>query len=93
MTEILPELPGASMFHKHILFQVSDEGKGVAGISNMLTITRLHNSISAAAVMRRSVYISVVYFQLSVKGMGVACISSMLTTVDDFFPWVPIFVD
>ncbi|KAK7483393.1 hypothetical protein BaRGS_00025333 [Batillaria attramentaria] len=34
---------------------VSDEGRGVAGISNMLTLTRLHNSLSAASSMRRMV--------------------------------------
>ncbi|KAL8559901.1 hypothetical protein ACOMHN_016947 [Nucella lapillus] len=36
-------------------FRVSDEGRGVAGISNMLTLTRLHNSLSASSVMRRMV--------------------------------------
>nr|KAG5690091.1 hypothetical protein BaRGS_016399 [Batillaria attramentaria] len=36
-------------------FRVSDEGRGVAGISNMLTLTRLHNSLSAASSMRRMV--------------------------------------
>ena len=35
------------------LMQVSDEGRGVAGISKMLTLTRLHNSMSAASSMRR----------------------------------------
>lgn len=38
-----------------ILFQISDEGRGVAGISNMLTISRIHNALSSAAAMRRYV--------------------------------------
>ncbi|KAG8455626.1 hypothetical protein GDO86_001724 [Hymenochirus boettgeri] len=33
--------------------QISPEGRGVASISSMLTITRIHNTISAAAGMRR----------------------------------------
>lgn len=33
--------------------QLSEEGRGVASIANMLTVTRIHNSISAAAAMRR----------------------------------------
>ncbi|XP_040272629.1 acyl-CoA dehydrogenase family member 11-like isoform X1 [Bufo bufo] len=33
--------------------QISPEGRGVASISNMLTITRIHNTIAAAAGMRR----------------------------------------
>ncbi|XP_030592872.1 acyl-CoA dehydrogenase family member 11 [Archocentrus centrarchus] len=33
--------------------RLSVEGRGVASIANMLTITRIHNSISAAAAMRR----------------------------------------
>uniref|UniRef100_A0A3B3HQ85 Acyl-CoA dehydrogenase family, member 11 n=1 Tax=Oryzias latipes TaxID=8090 RepID=A0A3B3HQ85_ORYLA len=32
---------------------LSEEGRGVASIANMLTITRIHNSISAVAAMRR----------------------------------------
>uniref|UniRef100_A0AAQ5Y5M9 Acyl-CoA dehydrogenase AidB n=1 Tax=Amphiprion ocellaris TaxID=80972 RepID=A0AAQ5Y5M9_AMPOC len=32
---------------------LSDEGRGVASIANMLTITRIHNSVSAASTMRR----------------------------------------
>ena len=31
---------------------VSPEGRGIAAISNMLTVTRIHNSVSAAAAMR-----------------------------------------
>ncbi|KAM6931238.1 acyl-CoA dehydrogenase family member 11 [Xenentodon cancila] len=34
-------------------FRLSDKGRGVASIANMLTITRIHNSVSAAAAMRR----------------------------------------
>ncbi|MEE6510098.1 hypothetical protein FKM82_029140 [Ascaphus truei] len=33
--------------------QISPEGRGVASITSMLTITRIHNTISAAASMRR----------------------------------------
>lgn len=33
--------------------KVSPDGRGVASIANMLTLTRLHNSISAASAMRR----------------------------------------
>ncbi|XP_078467763.1 acyl-CoA dehydrogenase family member 11-like isoform X1 [Lampetra fluviatilis] len=33
--------------------RISEEGRGVASISSMLTITRLHNAISSAAAMRR----------------------------------------
>lgn len=33
--------------------RVSDIGEGVKTISNMLTITRIHNSLSSAAYMRR----------------------------------------
>ncbi|XP_069817569.1 acyl-CoA dehydrogenase family member 11-like isoform X2 [Dendropsophus ebraccatus] len=33
--------------------RISPEGRGVASISNMLTLTRIHNTISAAAWMRR----------------------------------------
>ena len=31
---------------------VSPEGRGIPAISNMLTVTRIHNSVSAAAAMR-----------------------------------------
>ena len=31
---------------------VSPEGRGISAISNMLTVTRIHNSVSAAAAMR-----------------------------------------
>lgn len=33
--------------------QLSEEGRGVASIANMLTITRIHNSVAAAGAMRR----------------------------------------
>ncbi|XP_062592259.1 acyl-CoA dehydrogenase family member 11-like [Saccostrea cucullata] len=33
--------------------QISEEGRGVAGISNMLTISRIHNALSSASGMRR----------------------------------------
>jgi hypothetical protein len=32
---------------------VSDEGRGVASIANLLTLTRIHNALSSAANMRR----------------------------------------
>ncbi|KAK5871411.1 hypothetical protein PBY51_004295 [Eleginops maclovinus] len=38
--------------------RISEEGRGVASIANMLTITRIHNSISAAAAMRRIVQLA-----------------------------------
>ena len=31
---------------------VADEGRGIASISSMLTITRLHNTLSAVSAMR-----------------------------------------
>jgi len=34
-------------------FQVSEKGRGVSCISDMLMITRFHNSISASSVTRR----------------------------------------
>lgn len=34
-------------------YRLSEEGRGVASIANMLKITRIHNSVSAAAAMRR----------------------------------------
>lgn len=38
--------------------RLSEEGRGVGSIANMLTITRIHNSISAAAAMRRVVQLA-----------------------------------
>lgn len=34
-------------------FKVSEEGRGIASISPMLTITRIHNAIAALSSMRR----------------------------------------
>uniref|UniRef100_A0A672IJF3 Acyl-CoA dehydrogenase family member 11-like n=1 Tax=Salarias fasciatus TaxID=181472 RepID=A0A672IJF3_SALFA len=39
--------------------RLSEEGRGVASIANMLTITRIHNSVSAAAAMRRQVTLDI----------------------------------
>nr|XP_033810729.1 acyl-CoA dehydrogenase family member 11-like isoform X2 [Geotrypetes seraphini] len=36
-------------------FRISDEGHGVSAIANMLTITRIHNTIFAVAIMRRMI--------------------------------------
>lgn len=36
-----------------LYIQLSEEGRGVASIANMLTITRIHNGVSAVAAMRR----------------------------------------
>lgn len=33
--------------------RLSEEGRGVAGIAHMLTVTRIHNCVAAAAAMRR----------------------------------------
>ncbi|XP_077418704.1 acyl-CoA dehydrogenase family member 11 [Vanacampus margaritifer] len=38
--------------------RLSEEGRGVSSIANMLTITRIHNSMSAAAAMRRVVQLA-----------------------------------
>lgn len=38
--------------------KLSEEGRGVSSIANMLTITRIHNSVSAAAAMRRVVQLA-----------------------------------
>ncbi|KAK3862515.1 hypothetical protein Pcinc_031631 [Petrolisthes cinctipes] len=38
--------------------RVSDEGRGVAAIANMLTITRLHNAVSSCSLMRRLLQLS-----------------------------------
>ncbi|XP_076838590.1 acyl-CoA dehydrogenase family member 11 isoform X2 [Brachyhypopomus gauderio] len=37
---------------------LSKEGRGVASIANMLTLTRIHNTVSAVAVMRRITQLS-----------------------------------
>ncbi|CAH1801951.1 unnamed protein product [Owenia fusiformis] len=50
------QLPTAELLLTGIpAIKVSDEGRGVATISHMLTITRIYNSISAVAGMRRIV--------------------------------------
>lgn len=36
-------------------YRISDEGRGVAGISQMLTLTRIHTAVHAASAMRRMV--------------------------------------
>ena len=41
--------------------RVSDPGRGVASISPMLTVTRIHNAISAVGVMRRILQLSTDY--------------------------------
>ncbi|XP_073410162.1 acyl-CoA dehydrogenase family member 11-like isoform X1 [Dendrobates tinctorius] len=48
------QLPTAELLLDGVkALRISPEGHGVASISNMLTITRIHNTISAAAGMRR----------------------------------------
>ncbi|XP_068166759.1 acyl-CoA dehydrogenase family member 11-like [Antennarius striatus] len=39
-------------------YRLSEEGRGVASIANMLTVTRIHNTVSAAATMRRVVQLA-----------------------------------
>ncbi len=39
--------------------KVGELGRGVAGISSMLTITRIHNSLAAVGAMRRYEYDSI----------------------------------
>lgn len=38
--------------------RLSEEGRGVASIANMLTVTRIHNSVSAVSAMRRMVQLA-----------------------------------
>uniref|UniRef100_A0A8C4NCG6 Acyl-CoA dehydrogenase/oxidase C-terminal domain-containing protein n=1 Tax=Eptatretus burgeri TaxID=7764 RepID=A0A8C4NCG6_EPTBU len=40
---------------------ISEEGRGISGVSKMLTITRLHNAISSAAAMRRITSLAIDY--------------------------------
>ncbi|KAM4707887.1 acyl-CoA dehydrogenase family member 11-like [Discoglossus pictus] len=48
------QLPTAELLLDGVkALQISPEGRGVASISNMLTITRIHNTISATSYMRR----------------------------------------
>ncbi|KAJ6659154.1 hypothetical protein lerEdw1_019457 [Lerista edwardsae] len=39
-------------------YRISAEGRGVASIANMLTITRIHNVISAVGLMRRVIFLA-----------------------------------
>lgn len=56
------QLPTAELLLDGTLaHKMSDEGRGVAAIADMLQITRLHNSISAAACMRRCLMLSTDY--------------------------------
>uniref|UniRef100_A0AAY5EMG6 Uncharacterized protein n=1 Tax=Electrophorus electricus TaxID=8005 RepID=A0AAY5EMG6_ELEEL len=49
---------------------LSEEGRGVASIANMLTLTRIHNTVSAVAAMRRITQLSREYStKRSVFGM------------------------
>ena len=43
------------------LFQLSEDGRGIATIAGMLTITRIHNAISAVSAMRRIVLLATEY--------------------------------
>jgi len=43
----------AIFFHAFPCEQLAEEGRGIATIANMLTVTRIHNSVAAAAAMRR----------------------------------------
>ncbi|XP_071964076.1 acyl-CoA dehydrogenase family member 11-like isoform X1 [Antedon mediterranea] len=53
------QLPTAELLLDGTIAQlVSDEGRGVVGITPMLTITRLHNTLSAASSMRRIVHLA-----------------------------------
>ncbi|XP_073257292.1 acyl-CoA dehydrogenase family member 11-like [Porites lutea] len=48
------QLPTAELLlHGSLAHKMSEEGRGVPCISDMLTVTRFHNSISAAGIMRR----------------------------------------
>ncbi|XP_048582905.1 acyl-CoA dehydrogenase family member 11 [Nematostella vectensis] len=50
------QLPTAELLlDGSVAHQITEEGRGIAGIASMLTITRIHNSISAVAGMRRIV--------------------------------------
>ena len=48
------QLPTAELLlDGSIALKVSEDGRGVASIATMLTLTRIHNSLSSAAAMRR----------------------------------------
>lgn len=56
------QLPTAELLLDGTLaHKMSEEGRGVAAIADMLQITRLHNSISAAGAMRRSLMLATDY--------------------------------
>ncbi|XP_022106054.1 acyl-CoA dehydrogenase family member 11-like isoform X2 [Acanthaster planci] len=58
------QLPTAELLLDGTVAQlVSDEGRGVAAISSMLTVTRIHNAISSAGAMRRVVHLARDYSQ------------------------------
>lgn len=58
------QLPTAELLlDGSVAYQVSEEGRGIASIANMLTITRLHNAISACAAMRRVLQLARDYSQ------------------------------
>nr|XP_057926474.1 acyl-CoA dehydrogenase family member 11-like [Doryrhamphus excisus] len=53
------QMPTAELLLDGLLaHKLSEEGRGVASIANMLTITRIHNSVSAVAAMRRVVQLA-----------------------------------
>ena len=48
------QLPTAELLLDGVTaYKISDEGKGVSSISQMLTLTRIHNSLSSVSPMRR----------------------------------------
>ena len=49
-----------------IFVQISEDGRGVPGISEMLKLTRIHNAISSAAGMRRYIYV-LIFLYIQVK--------------------------
>ncbi|XP_031419468.1 acyl-CoA dehydrogenase family member 11-like [Clupea harengus] len=53
------QMPTAEvLLHGLPAHRISEEGRGVASIANMLTLTRIHNTVSAVASMRRMVQLS-----------------------------------
>ncbi|XP_042237513.1 acyl-CoA dehydrogenase family member 11-like [Homarus americanus] len=53
------QLPTAELLlDGSVAHQVSAEGRGIASIANMLTITRMHNAMSSCAVMRRIIQLA-----------------------------------
>ena len=49
-----------------IFVQISEDGRGVPGISEMLKLTRIHNAISSVAGMRRYIYV-LIFLHIQVK--------------------------